>query len=374
MTFCCNCGAQLPDGARFCGACGASVSQTPISDIPADPVPVQPISSAAPQPLVYVPPVYNNTHCDTPNPKSQAQKVPLFTKKRLGLLKRLRVLVLCLLLLVSSLCCTLIGILRTVTQPEIITGLITGIDLAEIPASLFYIDVPDDTSLLDVFHQELGYVDPALGAVSERDLENYVQDMILPYIADEINDVFSDVYTKNANAAITQKEVADLLEDSTGYLAKSADFDLTQEMQDGILDYLDGEAVFEMLDLENLQLTHEDLLNILYFATSYVTMAVFGAIALICIVLLAAITRCPIRTLGSTGTTLLIAGLIPTALSLMPTVAKTAWTGLFGGQEYLARLAAELLASGRIIPLAITGGALALLVLRGLLLSIRVRK
>lgn len=47
MAFCTHCGAQLPDGARFCTSCG-----TPVAAAPAEPAPqpTQPAPQPRPQP------------------------------------------------------------------------------------------------------------------------------------------------------------------------------------------------------------------------------------------------------------------------------------------------------------------------------------
>ncbi|MBQ9660116.1 MAG: zinc ribbon domain-containing protein [Bacteroidales bacterium] len=46
MKFCSNCGAQLPDDARFCGACGTPVAAAPVAPAPAP----SPAPSPAPAP------------------------------------------------------------------------------------------------------------------------------------------------------------------------------------------------------------------------------------------------------------------------------------------------------------------------------------
>lgn len=57
--YCKNCGAQLPDGAEFCAACGAHMK--PSSDTPPSHLPVQQIPSSAPLRQSYQPPKRNNT-------------------------------------------------------------------------------------------------------------------------------------------------------------------------------------------------------------------------------------------------------------------------------------------------------------------------
>ena len=52
MSFCGNCGAQIPDGTKFCPECGQKVAAQ-------QPVPAEPVQSAyeAPAQQSYTPPV-----------------------------------------------------------------------------------------------------------------------------------------------------------------------------------------------------------------------------------------------------------------------------------------------------------------------------
>lgn len=53
MTFCENCGTQQDSGTKFCGKCGASQAEPPVS--PQPPMPQQAHQQIAPQPM-YAPP------------------------------------------------------------------------------------------------------------------------------------------------------------------------------------------------------------------------------------------------------------------------------------------------------------------------------
>lgn len=426
MAYCSNCGNNLPEGAKFCSRCGAAqrnVISVPVA-VPVEAAPQVPAAEpmvapatvpevnthtaepAAEAPEVtqgapayeqaeepfytqapvytqpaqpYVPPVYNNTGYDAPKPKYKApkEKVPLFAKKPLGFGKGLLVVILCILLFVSSIGAALIGTIRMATQPEAITELVTGVSLSDIPADLFYLDADqfgEDADLLDVIHADLCNMNPAWEELSTKKLEKYLQEVILPFAAEEINDVIDDIYRGKTSAAVTMKEVSKLLRNSAEYLADLADFELTEELQEAILNDMVSDQVFDMVDMEYLQETYDSVMNIIHWSTSYITMAIFGAIALLCIVLLALLTRCPIRTLGTTGGTLLASSLIPSVINLIPLVLPGVWVSICGGQQFLADILEALMAPVRLIPLAILGGSVALLVIRKILMSIKVRK
>ena len=56
MRFCSNCGAQLPDGTKFCQECGQKVSEpiAPVQEAPAAPVqeaPAAPVYAAPAAPV-----------------------------------------------------------------------------------------------------------------------------------------------------------------------------------------------------------------------------------------------------------------------------------------------------------------------------------
>ena len=425
MAFCGNCGAKMADNAKFCINCGKpaapapapvaeeiEIPEIPVSEVPVTEVPV-PETAAEPhhkvvfhpevtnfdptqervyqymgegKPMVehvngpaavneppYVPPVYNNTAYDTPK-TPKGGKVPLLAKKRLGFGKGLLVVLLCILLFVSSVGAAAIGTLRLATSPEVITDLVTGISLSDIPADLIYLDAEEDADLIDMIHKDLSNMDPAWEELRDKDLEEYIQSVVLPFVADEVNEVIQDIYNDRTNAAITRKEVQKLLDSSADYLEEECNFPLDEELTDNILTDMDEDELFKIVDMEYLRDEYGDVLDILRWCTSYVTMAICGAVAALCILLLALVTKCPIRTMGTTGGTLLAASIIPGAVALFPMVLPDVWVSLFGGAEYVADIAADLLATGHIVPLAILGGSIFLLILRKILMSIKVRE
>lgn len=77
--FCNVCGKQLPDGSRFCGACGASLdgvpqtaTPTPEPTIPAPEYNVPTAASAAPNAPSYAAPAYNEPAYSAPAPEYNA--------------------------------------------------------------------------------------------------------------------------------------------------------------------------------------------------------------------------------------------------------------------------------------------------------------
>jgi hypothetical protein len=79
--FCENCGNKLPDGAKFCGGCGAKVEpaqaapQRPVQP-PPPPVNTPPVQSAQPRQQAYIP----------PQPAVRPETEPLRVSQYLGML------------------------------------------------------------------------------------------------------------------------------------------------------------------------------------------------------------------------------------------------------------------------------------------------
>ncbi len=63
--FCCHCGKQIPDDAKFCGFCGGSVAEEPMIETPVTPAPVQENVEYT-EPVTYEAPTYQEPAYEAP--------------------------------------------------------------------------------------------------------------------------------------------------------------------------------------------------------------------------------------------------------------------------------------------------------------------
>ncbi len=334
---------------------------------------------APPQEPAYVPPVRNNDpvyYAPTPAPEAPPapQKVLLFPKKPLSIPRRLLAGLLCVLLLLTSLSATVLGIVRMATTGEALEDIIEGISLSEIPASTIIGDADEDVTMTQWLREELVKLDPAWEDLSEDDLEQFLTDQVKPFIAEAAQDFFGDIYSDRHSASVTRKDVKKLLMDSASYLDSEFSFTLYESQCDEIVTWLTGFGLFGIADMEYLHGEFPGILTAIYWGTSYYAIALLGILALLMIFLLAKTTRSTIRTMGSAGSMLTLAGAVPGVATFLAVLLPQVWTSICGGQPLVSILTAGLLAAGYIITLAVLGAGVLTLVVRRLLLCIRVKQ
>lgn len=336
---------------------------------PVQPPVVQPVAPPTPpEPPVYVPPV------PTPPPakKTKVRK----PKVRKPMPKAARValsLLLCLLLLVSSLSATLIGMVRMGTTQDALTDILVGIDLSQLVAEDFVEDAVEDESLMSWLAVQLGVVTEHYEwfFLSDQDMEKYLDSEIMPFVAQALADYVDSVYSGSYDASIRQKDLKETILDSRNYLERKLDIALTDNQCEAIVEWvssygLDGMDLFETCELENLMDegigSLDIILPLVHRFTSYWALIALVALALLCLVLLILVNRSPVSILHWAGGTLTLAGLVVGLPAILASFLPKVWTALLDGNSLVGVPTGILLARGVLVPVLVLGvGVLALL-------------
>lgn len=339
--------------------------QMPVEPAVQMPVPpVVPPVAPAPEPPVYVPPV------PTPPPA----KKPRVRKPMPKAVRVVLSLLLCLLLLVSTLGATLIGMIRLGTTQEALTDMLVGIDLSELAAEDFIADAVEDETLMSWLAVQLGVVTEHYGwfFLSDQDMEKYLDSEIMPFVGETLASYVDSVYSGNYDASIHQKDLKEVILDSRDYLERKLDISLTESQCEAIVEWvgtygLDDMGLYETSELENLMDegigSLDTILPLMHQLTSVWALVALGALALLCLVLLILVNRNLVSTLRWAGGTLTLAGLVVGLPAILASSLPKVWTALLDGNTFVGVPTGILLARGALIPLLILGvGLVALLV------------
>lgn len=336
---------------------------------PMQPPVMQPVAPPAPpEPPVYVPPVPTPPPAKKPKVRKPKVRKPMPKAARVVLS-----LLLCLLLLVSSLGATLIGMIRLGTTQDALTDILVGIDLSQLAAEDFIEDAVEEETLMSWLAVQLGVVTEHYEwfFLSDQDMEKYLDSEIMPFVAQTLADYVDSVYSGNYDASIRQKDLRETILDSRTYLERKLDIALTESQCDAIVDWvsaygLDDMDLYETCDLENLMDegigSLDVILPLVHQFTSYWALTALAALALLCLVLLILVNRSPVPTLRWAGGTLTLAGLVVGLPAILATFLPKVWTALLDGNSLVGVPTGILLARGVLVPVLVLGvGVLALL-------------
>lgn len=327
----------------------------------------------------YVPPVspvpvYDPADEDAV-PHPPAGRVALFPRKPLPLGRRLLAAVLCLLLILFSFSGLVLGIARNGTSPEGLEALVEALDLSDIEAYPVILDANRGESVTKWLKRTMEDQNIALGTLTSRELEKYLDQEIKPFIAEKLGEFARDFHSGNMSASVTEKEVTRMLEKSADYLREKHGLVLSQEQWRQIAQWVGTFGLYELADMETLAWSLRDEgLTLARLVNSWVAVGVMGILALLCVFLLARTTGSTLRTLGNTGVALLLAGLLPTAALALVNLFPQTWNELMGGIELLSAVTGAVLNQGGMGILAVFGGGVLLLLIRWGLGAIRVSK
>ncbi len=411
MPFCYHCGTKLEEGTKFCFSCGQPQNfETPAPEAPAEaaPIPVEapvfeeaPVVEEAPAPEVEEAPVIEEAPVEaqpeevpifapptapvpeepaaeipvtqeTPKKEKKqkpekpdkpvAARVPLFPRTRLSFPKRLLSGLLSILLCVFLLGGTLLGMVRFIATGDGITRVVDTLDLSQIPASLLIADETGDMNLTDWLLSEL--LDRKLldAPLSPLVMEGFLEESVKPYVVKEADAFLRDFFAGSNKAAVTEREIAALLENLEAFLY-AHDPSLVAHT-DGIANWIGGFDLYEMASLKFLNKEFETPMTIAYWATSYYAIAAFGLLAALMVFFLAKTTRSCVRTLGNVGGMMVIVGGSITNVCLLAAVRPALWVKICGN-ALIGLPTAGLLSAGLVVPAAmLTFGILVLLVRR----------
>lgn len=406
--FCPQCGKQLPDGAKFCSACGKRLKTDPPQPSPVrqDPVPAQPASEPAepvnrpepvnPKPPLIPrepvnrrpaadpassvdqrPPVISQTPVpprppvsETP-PRAVAQRNPTPSRGGPSGLQRFLAVVLCILLLTAGLAASLLGALRWNLNPDFLYYQVVDADLAgtkmpdaegnAVPLARYIPQVCE----ID-FVEEYGIDEAGLERLLGADfLKRYVADNLANYTDTLFNGVPLKPLTRNGLVNFMRSRDGEIREltgfsfiqyEYAGQLDRINEY-LDVYSMDGIFDSIGTRSIDERFLEEDVGL---DLPLLQTFFSLWFLLALCGLCLLLLVLIFVTLRRSRSGGFGAAGTTLLILSILDLLLGA---------GGLFGLK--IAKLGTvEAIVSPTLFALLVLGGALllaavVLLILKG---------
>ena len=339
--FCPQCGKQLPDGAKFCAACGASLTRVPTQA--AQPV-VQPVQAPVPpavtppvqsQPIQTPPvqaqpiqtqPVQAPVYPEAPQTPPPAAPDPNPVKEsvvRTSPSGGLRVLsfLLCFLLLIMGLCTSLLGAARWELDPDRLYYRVLDLDLSQTTMP----DENGESVPLAQYIQQVCKIDfQDEYGIDEAGLNRLLNaEFLKKFVADNLAN-YTDTLLRDAPLKpLTREKLVDFLryndkeiKNLTGF--SFVDYEYAGQMDkineyldvyslDGIFNELGTRTLDESFLEENLGM-HLDAVKTIF--SLWVLLALCGVCLLLLILIFVVLHRYPRSAFGHSGGTLLILGIL----------------------------------------------------------------
>lgn len=424
--FCHNCGTKVAASAKFCGNCGAALQKLPTPEPAAEPTPApvtpepetpqaQPsvvftldtLEAPAPEPvkpavvftldsLPQTEPEVESAPLSNPEPEAVEPEVlpepepapepavqpepkndPAPQPKprpkkgilaRRGVGRTILAVLICILIFVWSFASmTVLNVRLATTGDQGVKTLehaLSGVDPTQIPASLVVMDLQDpDLSVAEwivvqVTNNYQGRVD-----ADPDDLREFMEDSsVLPFLAEQLCDYLADIYNGATDSAVTTAEIEALLTADTAVISDVFGEDLTPEDITAIAQAAVDSGALELFSAESLKENNSQVYRIVNLALSWYVIGAMGVILLALILLLGAVNRSALRTMGDTGITLMVMSAIWGIGGLFVLVLPKAWNSLLYSIRPLGSVLGALL-QGSLIPTAAAFGTGVVLVL-----------
>lgn len=300
-----------------------------------------------------------------PQPKPRPKKGIL---ARRGVGRTILAVLVCILIFVWSFASMAVLNIRLATTGELgvntLEQALGSVDLTEIPASLVVMDLQDpDLSVAEwivvqVTNNYQGRVD-----ADPEDLQEFMEDSsVLPFLAEQLRDYLADIYSGTTDSAVTTAEIEALLTADTAVISDIFGEDLTPEDITAIAQAAVDSGALELFSAESLKENNSQVYRIANLALSWYVIGAMGVILLALILLLGAVNRSVLRTMGDTGITLMVMSAIWGIGGLFVMVLPKVWDSLLYPIRPVGSVLGALL-QGSLIPTAAAFGTGVVLVL-----------
>lgn len=400
MAFCIQCGNPLSEDARFCAHCGARVEPIaqaepvePVFDPVAEPVvPVEPVYTEPaepvyappvqeqPQPVwqsvpaepVYEGPVYADPVEPAYVPPVKVERKPLIAKKPIGIGRRILVWFLSLLAFVFGVATVVALCLRFTLTADNVALFIDNVDVAQMEADIVITNAEKESTMADWLVEQLEKKGIDCSALTDNDVEDFLDACIRPFVRDEAQDLAAALLTGKGKAEVTMGEIWELVEDSRTYLYEEHGVVITDQNAETLVNWIDSFGVTEMVNSRYLEREYGNILDDVRTGLSWAAVAICGFLTFLMLLFIWLTNRSLIRNLNTTGTIAVLVGGIFALATLMQQVTPGLLMELCDFD--LIYLAVNMvITSGTVVFLSTLGAGVALLLLSGLL-QIKVRK
>lgn len=421
MAFCIQCGNPLSADSRFCARCGARVeplapvvtapaaeepsvqpvyspvaSSVPVS-APEEPVftpepqvepvysaPVQeevqpevpqvePVWQAAPEEPVYEGPVYADPPEPAYIPPVKLEKKPLVAKKPLSLGKKILVVFLSIFAFIFGTATVMALCLRSTITADNVAAFINQLDVSELEASTVITDAQDNDTFSDYLIKQLESYGVDCSMLTNDDVDAFLDECILPFVADEAQEFASALLTGKGRASITMDELRELVNDSRRYLLEEHGVYISDETADSLVIWLDGFGITEMVNTKYLEKEYGDILDTARMVLSWAAVAVFGFLTFLMLLFIWLTNKSIIRNLNTTGTVATVIGAMFAVFTLIQLALPDLLLTICGNIDLLYSAVSMVITSGTVVILSTLGAGVFLLLLSRLL-QIKVRK
>ncbi len=404
-NLCPTCGRELKEGVRFCAGCGTPVGapapvveEVPVTEAPVveetpmvEEVVVEEIVEEAPAAREIAEEVVEETPAEEIIAEPVAEEIPVAEEpvyeapvaeappvaappivvappKKGGFGRAFLSVLLCLLIFILSLPTMLIGMVRyTTTAPGLETALTTF--------SILDMEMEEGTTVREYLSDTFKANDIDM---SKKEIEEAIEKMgVVDFVTENVAEVMQDIWNADDSAEITKEEALELVNKICAVLEDKG-LDITEDEKEEVAENLAYEMGLSDLSKEAVESLEDELgsgYDIVRYVFSYITLGVLALIILLFGLLIARVNKWrKARALTYVGVTLLISAIILTLPGLAVLIVPDVFYGLFAGDMMTAVLVRALLLSASLVPAAVIGFSILLLVVRRIITVVQRKK
>lgn len=389
MPFCPNCGGQISEDAKFCASCGTKIAPPAVEEPVYAPVVEEPVYAPVEEEPVYIPenqaaPIYVAPVETVEEPpvveRAKPEKVSLITKKPLGIGKKILVGFLWILAFVFGLATIATFCVRSAVNEDTIAMILEEVDLSEIAATALISNADEDDTIVDWLREELIARDPNWERLSTKDLEDFINTQIKPFLAEKAGEFLEVILTGKGEASIDKKDIRKLVENSVDFIEEEYGVTVTDAMADDLVEYIDsftgedGESFSEVASTEYLKEQYPNIMENIPVVASVLPMVIFGALTVIFLVLILVVNKSLIRNLNSVGSLATVLGAVYSIAMGAVLLVPDLLADLYGELEFIGTIVEQVASTCLMIALPLLGGGVLVLLISKLLQSIKVTK
>lgn len=401
MPFCHQCGNRVPEDAKFCATCGAKVVpaveepvlappveesvivpvvEEPVYELPVqEPVYQQPVEYpaapvveeapvfTAPAEPEYVPPVVERS-------APAKEKVSLVSKKPLGIGKIILVVCLCVLTFIFATATLATLCVQSIANEDTVALILEEVDLSEMAASTIIGNADEDDNIVDWLRAELIKRDPAWENLSTKEMEDFIDSQIKPFLAEEGAEFLEVMLTGKGEASIDIKDIRKLVSSSSDYIFEEYGVYVTDGMQEDIVSWVDSYGIEEYASTEYLEEEIPEIMEIIPLVASALPLAIFGGLTALFLVLILLTNKSLIRNLNSVGIVATLVGILFAGFDLVLQNIPNLLSDLLGDFHFIGAMIVDVINSGFTLHLIVLLSGIAMLLISKLLQSIKVTK
>lgn len=298
--FCRNCGAQIPDGAVFCAACGQKVGAGPVKNEGS---------------------VVNAAVGDGAQPagteKAKKEKVKKEKPKKEKPARVALSVLLCILMIIFGVCAEAIFLVRCTTDKGAVAALVKDLDVSEIRMN--FGGEEGDTLTDYIVGQAGGVFKDYITKTKVRKLLK--QEFVTKFLEEKINDYVGDIFGETGKGVVEVREVKELLEQNDDAIFEIIDPEMKTYFPGDPYEYLEEElekqGTLDMTDISRYRTEQPLAFSLIKNLLSYWMLALLLGLIVVLAVGVFLLQQRRIKGFGYVGVSLFIIGIVSLSVSFL---------------------------------------------------------